>query len=254
MLRFPKILSGVLYTSDISKVLYSTEWVVYNDTEDNVLLSFERNGQLIVSRNGEISKGKWNYDIENEMVIWIRYYNLSYRLVTGYVDDNIVVLHHSQTIEWDGEVSHCLKSSDEYEQLKSFLFEGPFDRNIYMIAKSKQGALSLFTYESIIEYFRDKALFEAIVEEVFKQKWHRLLITYETLQVVGLILIIFIGILIGILTTWYVILVEIVSLAIGCIGYWLLKRTYELAKCRLRKKEIEFRQFLKNLKHKSTYL
>jgi hypothetical protein len=96
LMRIPEILKGISETLDITATLCDRSWVVFNDEGVKILFIFERDGTLIVSRNGVVSKQKWSY-IKEAKAILIDNVEQSFLLHPAFIDNVIFALNQDGT-------------------------------------------------------------------------------------------------------------------------------------------------------------
>ena len=81
--------------------LADKHWVVLDDvTNLKTVYIFRKNGVLLISLNGEIQKGKWEYLDENSIMIDMQ--EKSYLFRQGFIDPNVLALM------LDGKNEFCL--------------------------------------------------------------------------------------------------------------------------------------------------
>ena len=95
-MRIPEILKGVSETLDVTATLCDKSWVVFNDEGVKILFIFERDGTLIVSRNGVVSKQRWSY-IKATKAILIDNSQQSFLLHPTFIDNVIFALNQDGT-------------------------------------------------------------------------------------------------------------------------------------------------------------
>lgn len=54
---------------DVKTILCNKSWLAFNDTGDKELYIFQENGSLIVSINGKVTNGTWQYISTNKSII-----------------------------------------------------------------------------------------------------------------------------------------------------------------------------------------
>lgn len=95
-MKIPEILKGISETLDITATLCDKSWVVFNDEGVKILFIFERDGTLIVSRNGVVSKQRWSY-IKATKAILIDNAQQSFLLHPAFIDNVIFALNQDGT-------------------------------------------------------------------------------------------------------------------------------------------------------------
>lgn len=96
LMKIPEILKGISETLDITATLCDKSWVVFNDEGVKILFIFERDGTLIVSRNGVVSKQRWSY-IQATKAILIDNAQQSFLLHPAFIDNVVFALNQDGT-------------------------------------------------------------------------------------------------------------------------------------------------------------
>lgn len=264
-LHLPTVLNGVVDTPDVSATLCFASWVVYNynNARDSLILSFEQDGILTISKNGDVSTGHWKYDKEeNEFTIF--HETRRYSLYLHFLDDETIALYYPRIAEKKNGAWFSLKDAVVEQELEEYLgsCEGRISKlyghYIYMIADSQQINIPKLSLEWIKQHLENKAVVETIVDEVFKQRWSRY---NKTISAIIITLLIFF-----IVTANYIMnfIDRIVYCEIGAemIKYFIfpfialvLYQLYKFVgikmKERIKKQKRKFRQFLRKLELKS---
>lgn len=266
-LHLPTELNGVIDTPDVNATICCASWVVYNSVRDSLILSFEQDGALTISKNGDVSTAHWKYDKEeNEFRVF--YDTRRCTLKLNFLDDDIMVLSHPIISEKKNGAWSSLKDSDVKQELEALLGScDGFSRklygdHIYMIADSQQSNISECSLECVKQHLENKAIAETIVNEVFKQQWNRYNKTTSAIIITEFIFLILISgcitnlvyrIVPAYLIDRYLlaemgteILAGSILLLIALMCYQIYKRADIKMKERMKKKKIEFRQFLKH--------
>lgn len=126
LMRIPEILRGVSETLDVTATLCDRSWVVFNDEGVKILFIFERDGTLIVSRNGVVSKQSWSY-IRATKAILIDNAQQSYLLHPAFIDNVVFALNQ------DGTQHH-----------------------LFMIDEGQVGQFPMLTLDALHHYFESK--------------------------------------------------------------------------------------------------
>lgn len=126
LLKIPEILRGISNKLDIIATLCDKSWIVFNDEGVRILLIFQDDGTLIVSRNGNVSKQKWSY-IKANSTILIEDTKQSFLLHPAFIDNVIFALKQDGT-----------------------------EHHLFMIDEKQQGELSTFTLQYLNQYFINK--------------------------------------------------------------------------------------------------
>lgn len=72
-------------------LLTNKHWAVFNENSlEKIVYIFQKNGVLLISVNGKITKSKWEYIGENSLMIDIK--QESYLFKQGFIDDNLLAL------------------------------------------------------------------------------------------------------------------------------------------------------------------
>ena len=95
LMSIPKSLRGISDKLNVKSLLCEKTWVVFHE-ETKVIFIFQRGGSLIVSQNGEASKGKWEY-IKSNKTILIEAEDVMLLLHPTFVDDVLFVLQQDGT-------------------------------------------------------------------------------------------------------------------------------------------------------------
>jgi hypothetical protein len=72
-------------------------WLLVNESSDLIQYTFKKKGELIISTNGDVIKGKW--ELLSETKILIETQNASIQLENIFFDKNIIVLLKPSLIE-----------------------------------------------------------------------------------------------------------------------------------------------------------
>lgn len=121
-MSIPASIKGVSDKLNIQSQLCDRTWRVYNEEDVKVVYIFQKDGSLIVSQNGVVSKSKWEYIKANKSII-IEEYAQTLLLHPTFFNDVLFILQQ------DG-----------------------VDKYITMIDESKQENLALISLDSILEY------------------------------------------------------------------------------------------------------
>lgn len=81
---------------DVKTILCNKSWLVFNDTGDKELYIFQENGSLIVSINGKVANGTWQYISTNKSII-LSFKGQAYMLHPSFFDKTIFALQQDGT-------------------------------------------------------------------------------------------------------------------------------------------------------------
>ncbi len=100
-------------------------WLLINDKEDVIQFTFKKNGELIVSTNGDAVKGKWELLASNKILLESTVSTLQLENLF-FNKDIIVLLKPSKTEDLFILINEeVLKNKNIYEYLKSIEDKGP---------------------------------------------------------------------------------------------------------------------------------
>lgn len=129
----PKLLRFSKRFDDLSK-LTNQNWVSIGDIGENKkVFIFREGGQLLVSENGIVSKGQWEYLENDSMLIDSR--NVTYLFKHGFFDENIIAL------KLDGTETYAFfaNESKHVGELNSICDITTFLQNKYLNGNSSTG-------------------------------------------------------------------------------------------------------------------
>ena len=95
LMSITKSLKGVSDKLNVKSLLCEKTWIVFHE-ETKVIFIFQKGGSLIVSQNGEASKGQWEY-IKSNKTILIEAEDVMLLLHPTFVDDVLFVLQQDGT-------------------------------------------------------------------------------------------------------------------------------------------------------------
>ena len=81
---------------DVKTILCNKSWLIFNDTGDKELYIFQENGSLIVSINGKVTNGTWQYISTNKSII-LSFKGQAYMLHPSFFDKTIFALQQDGT-------------------------------------------------------------------------------------------------------------------------------------------------------------
>lgn len=180
LMRIPDILRGVSETLDVAATLCDRSWVVFNDDGVKILFIFERDGTLIVSKNGVVSRQSWSY-IKATKAILIDNAEQSFLLHPAFIDNVIFALQQDGT-------EHHLFMIDEMQidripQLTLNALNQYFTSKVRQIEEEEESRIRQ------IEKRREKERIRRIVEYELKP----LATKYKVWHYMPLLIIIFLG-------------------------------------------------------------
>lgn len=92
---------------DVKTILCNKSWWIFNDSGEKIIIIFQENSSLIISSNGKVTSGKWQYIPANKSVI-ISFGKQSYMHHSAFIDNNILVL------QVDGTELYTFMIDEEY--------------------------------------------------------------------------------------------------------------------------------------------
>lgn len=217
LMKIPEILKGISNTLDITATLCDKVWILFNDEGIRVLFIFERDGTLIVSKNGVVSKQKWSY-IKANSTLLIEDAQQAFLLHPVFVDNVIFALkqdgteHHLFMI--DEQQSNVLslsslsslsqyfeqkkvKREKQIEQLELDEAEEEYRKNEE--AKANQLRLAEEQRKQKAKKEREEKI-EAIVREKFYEKWRKLDVIESVVFWIGFAIAVVVGFVVCIAT------------------------------------------------------
>lgn len=96
LMKIPEILQGISKNLDVQAILCGRAWVIFNDENKKIVFIFEKDGTLIISRNGNASKGFWNYISANSTIL-IEESHQAFLLHPSFLDEVIFALRQDGT-------------------------------------------------------------------------------------------------------------------------------------------------------------
>ena len=145
LMSIPDSIRGISDKLNIKSLLCDKSWVVFNDEDSKIVFIFEKNGTMIISQNGVVKKGKWDYVKANKSIL-LEEDNQILLLHPAFVDGTLFVMQQDGT-------DYCAVLCDE----------------------QKVNQLMLVTLESINQYLMDVAMSNdaAYVEQKRKEELKR---------------------------------------------------------------------------------
>ena len=228
-MRIPEILKGISETLDITATLCDKSWVVFNDEGVKILFIFERDGTLIVSRNGVVSKQRWSY-IQATKAILIDNAQQSFLLHPAFIDNVVFALnqdgtqHHLFMID-EGQI-------DKFPQFTLDILNKYFTSKVQQIEEEKERE------RKEVEKRLIRVRVNRIAEKELKPLMTRYKIWYYMPLVVILVVVIASMILfgIGIIEEWVIVPTFIVGLIIFIVTIPLIENRVDELKHEIDKK------------------
>ena len=109
---------------DAKTILCNKSWQIFNDTGEKELYIFQENGDILLSTNGIVSQGKWQYISANKSIL-ISVKENSYMLHPSFSINNIMAMNLDGTerymlmIEEKSLLALQLKSLEDLNQYLS---------------------------------------------------------------------------------------------------------------------------------------
>jgi hypothetical protein len=76
---------------DAESSLYHKKWWIFNDEGDAEVLIFLPDNDVLISRSGVVTKGKWNLNANNSTLL-VDFSTISYLFEPAFIDDNLFAL------------------------------------------------------------------------------------------------------------------------------------------------------------------
>lgn len=229
LMRIPEILKGISETLDITATLCDKSWVVFNDEGVKILFIFERDGTLIVSRNGVVSKQRWSY-IQATKAILIDNAQQSFLLHPAFIDNVVFALNQ------DGTQHHLFMIDEgQIDKFPQFTLD---ILNKYFISKVQQIEEEKERERKEVEKRLIRVRVNRIAEKELKPLMTRYKIWYYMPLVVILVVVIASMILfgIGIIEEWVIVPTFIVGLIIFIVTIPLIENRVDELKHEIDKK------------------
>ncbi|BDD02420.1 hypothetical protein PEPS_47000 (plasmid) [Persicobacter psychrovividus] len=126
-------------------ILIGKRWVLFDDqSQDRIIYIFQKEKQLLVSRNGEVTIGQWQYIDGQNIMISINNHHIL--LNHGFVDDEVLALRMDSKEDY---IILCNESKG-LKSLKSIQFLERYLEEKYLLSKGKKTVHGLNT--PILEY------------------------------------------------------------------------------------------------------
>ena len=239
LMRIPEILKGISETLDITATLCDKSWVVFNDEGVKILFIFERDGTLIVSRNGVVSKQRWSY-IQATKAILIDNAQQSFLLHPAFIDNVVFALNQ------DGTQHHLFMIDEgQIDKFPQFTLD---ILNKYFISKVQQIEEEKERERKEVEKRLIRVRVNRIAEKELKPLMTRYKIWYYMPLVVILVVVIASMILfgIGIIEEWVIVPTFIVGLIIFIVTIPLIENRVDELKHEIdKKRDVLWQKYLK---------
>lgn len=180
LMRIPDILRGVSETLDVAATLCDRSWVVFNDDGVKILFIFERDGTLIVSKNGVVSRQSWSY-IKATKAILIDNAEQSFLLHPAFIDNVVFALnqdgtqHHLFMID-EGQI-------DKFPQFTLDILNKYFTSKVQQIEEEKERERKEV----------EKRLIRVRINRIAEKELKPLATKYKVWHYMPLLIIIFLG-------------------------------------------------------------
>ena len=229
LMRIPEILKGISETLDITATLCDKSWVVFNDEGVKILFIFERDGTLIVSRNGVVSKQRWSY-IQATKAILIDNAQQSFLLHPAFIDNVVFALnqdgtqHHLFMID-EGQI-------DKFPQFTLDILNKYFTSKVEQIEEEKERERKEV----------EKRLIRVRINRIAEIELKPLMTRYKIWYYMPLVVILVFGIVssilfsIGIIEEWVLVPTVIVGLIICIVTIPLIENRVDELKQEIDKK------------------
>ena len=125
-LNIPKELRNWSNALDAIMVLCSRSWVVFNDEKIKEVYIFQEDGTLIVSKNGKVTKTRWEYIAQNTSLIIENIDSDTYMLKPTYYDNKVLALQVDGTNEYAIMINeNCTEELmlDSLEKIRQYMDE-----------------------------------------------------------------------------------------------------------------------------------
>jgi hypothetical protein len=76
---------------DAEAVLWYKKWWIFNDEGEAEVMIFRPGNELLVSRNGVVTRGKWELNI-NDSTLLVEFSTITYLFQPAFIDDNLFAL------------------------------------------------------------------------------------------------------------------------------------------------------------------
>ena len=141
-LNIPKGIKNWSYALDAKTILCSRSWIIFNDENVKEVYIFQKDGTLIVSHNGKVSRTKWEYIAQNTSLIIENDQSETFMLKPTYFDNKVLMLQVDGTDEYTimlNENNIDELSLDSADKIKQYIKE---QQNIASQAKESSFTLN----------------------------------------------------------------------------------------------------------------
>lgn len=148
---------------DAKTILCNKSWLIFNDSGDKELYIFQENGEVLISLNGIVSKGSWQYIPANKSIV-ISVKENSYMLHPSFMANNIMALKLDGTekymlmIEEKSMLAHNVKTLEDINNY--FISIEEAERNKEQKEKRKEQEAILLDKETKLRNEANKAWLE----------------------------------------------------------------------------------------------
>ena len=145
---------------DAEAILYDKKWEVFNDTGDKEVLIFRPNKDLLISRNGRVTKGQWEILSPNTLLIEVD--SKAYLLNSAFVDNTFLALQMDGTNEVMVMVEEEFRQKlqlDNIEKVNKYLSDTEKEHNVeedYFIYPDKKQDEEYTVKEEYLTYIDKK--------------------------------------------------------------------------------------------------
>lgn len=110
LLNIPNDIRNWNKAMDAQSILCKQAWNVFNNDGIKEVYIFQKDGTLIASHNGKVTKARWEYIAQNSSIIIENLDNEAYLLVPTYYDNKILAL------QVDGTNNYAIMINESYIQ------------------------------------------------------------------------------------------------------------------------------------------
>lgn len=142
----PKIQDYSKKLDDLT-IFQNQNWVLFNEIQNNkIVYIFRSNGQLLISENGFIKKGLWEYI--NSKNLLIDDGDNTFLFKPGFIDSNIMALK----LDGSEEYAFFLNESNANSELKNFQEITSFLKNKYLLGINMEKKFFCQNTKTLKEY------------------------------------------------------------------------------------------------------
>ena len=110
LLNIPNDIRNWNKAMDAQSILCKQAWNVFNNDGIKEVYIFQKDGTLIASHNGKVTKARWEYIVQNSSIIIENLDSEAYLLVPTYYDNKILAL------QVDGTNNYAIMINESYIQ------------------------------------------------------------------------------------------------------------------------------------------